>query len=156
MTDIEQHFMKLTRNLDAKASVREDAAEQLGLLFQHLILAQTTIDPPLHNFIVEKLLARSLGETSLTMQESMFSALIDALSYRLAEHLDWDILAQALPHLDQRIIEYALQALAFSHHLEYNDLIKHYCDHPDEMIRQTARESLVELQGRKEKRELFP
>jgi hypothetical protein len=149
MSELENLSTELSGNLDnTDPAVGNTVAARLGDLFEHLLVSQATVDSSVCRSAAERILKRALIEQCIEVQETALSALVDAAALPACASIDWSLLVQTLPFLNQRLVEYALQIIAFTHDLQYEPVIKRFCDHPDPLIRETADESLVELHGR--------
>jgi HEAT repeat protein len=149
MTDIDNHLTEHSGKLDdPDDQVRKNAAAQLGDLFEHLLVGRTAVGALACRSAVENMLRAALVEQNVDIQENILSAMVDAAALPPCKNVDWRSLAQALPSLDSRLIEYVLQILAFTHDPQYESAIQQFCSHTDLLIRQVAEESLEELHGK--------
>ncbi|WP_232056283.1 hypothetical protein [Tuwongella immobilis] len=148
MTSIESLLMEHCRKHDdSNEEARETAAAQLGDCSEYLMIRQKAVEGTVFCAVVETMQKRAIVEQNVEIQVTILSAMVDAASLSPCRNIDWSSLAQSLPSLDQRLIEYALQILAFTHDLQYEAVLQHYRNSSDPLLRQIANDALVELHG---------
>lgn len=80
------------------------------------------------------------------MKESLFRILLNAVIYQdVGKYVEWDKLANILPMLHDRILDYALTIIGYSKNRKFINVIKPYLDSPTDYIKQTASEALLEI-----------
>lgn len=88
----------------------------------------------------------AIAEENMAVKESLFRILLNAVTFQaVADKVEWDKLANALPSLHDAILDYALTIISFSKKRKFINVIEPYLNSPTDYSRQTAAEALVEI-----------
>ncbi|EJL20317.1 hypothetical protein [Brevibacillus sp. BC25] len=94
----------------------------------------------------EYALVLAIAEENTAVKESLFRILLNAVTFQdVADKVEWDKLANALPSLHDPILDYALTIIGFSKNQKFINVIEPYLNSPTDYIRETAAEALVEI-----------
>ncbi|WP_409177637.1 HEAT repeat domain-containing protein [Brevibacillus fortis] len=94
----------------------------------------------------EYALELAITEENFGVKESLFYLIMNAVTFQgIARNVEWDRLANVLPTLDDAILVYALTILGCSKNRKFIKVIEPYLHSPNDDIRQTAAEALVEI-----------
>jgi len=147
------HLFDLVKKLQSQDSGgREDAAEELGQLFERVSLGEIELEQQDYESIVKEVLKLALNETDPEVKEALFFSLVSAANMVMGETINWDQLAAAVEGIeDANLLECAVTVLGFARKKEYGPIIRNYINHPDPDVSQAAKEALIELEGKKDK-----
>lgn len=99
--------------------------------------------------LADRLVSLALGEQDAELREIALHLLVSVCM--LAAHQQWELevgrIAAGIDGFRESELEYVLQILAESRHLQYLAHIEKYLAHPNGVLRATARQAYIELSG---------
>ncbi|WP_244297469.1 hypothetical protein [Brevibacillus antibioticus] len=88
----------------------------------------------------------AIAEENRAVKESLFRLLLNAVTFQeVAKIVEWDKLENAIPTLDDPILDYALTIIGVSKKQKFINVIEPYLHSPTDYIRETAAKALVEI-----------
>lgn len=94
---------------------------------------------------VNELITITLKQSDEVVKESCLHALLTAATYQdIAEIVNWDELYSSIKNFNDECVGYIITILGFSRNEKYKSLIEDYTKHPNDDIKETAEEALLE------------